>query len=175
MLKARSSRRRNRSLSTARTSRYGFSPLVCALALAVAGAARAQRLTVSEAATGATAVFARRTFLGAELGIARRPGQGRLALTAAAGKLSGGLGMRLEASAQFLLKPGERAGTGLYGGLGVAFAGGTTYRSAGYLTALLGLESTPGRVAGWYTEVGLVGGVRLSAGRRWRRFPAWWR
>jgi hypothetical protein len=157
-------------------SRYGVSPLACVLALTVAGAARAQRLTVTEAAAGATAVLAQRTFWGAELGIARRPGgQGRLALTAAGGQSGGGVGMRLQASAQFLLKPGERTGTGLYGGLGVAFAGGKTYRSAGYLTAMLGLESTPGRVAGWYAELGLVGGVRVSAGRRWRRFPAWWR
>lgn len=83
--------------------------------------------------------------------------------------------MRLEASAQFLLKPAERSGTSWYGGLGIAFVGGEADRSAGYLTALLGLEAAPGRAAGWYAELGLAGGVRLAAGRRWRRFPPWWK
>lgn len=120
-------------------------------------------------------MFARQTFWGAGAAIARRPaGQGRLALAAAGGDCGGALGLRLEASAQFLLKPGARTGTSLYGGLGIAFVGARSERGAGYFTALLGLESRPGRTAGWYAELGLAGGVRLSAGRRWRRFPAWW-
>jgi hypothetical protein len=48
-------------------------------------------------------------------------------------------------------------------------------RGSGYLTALVGFETTPGRVGGWYGEIGLAGGVRVAAGRRWRRFPAWWK
>ena len=67
-----------------------------------------------------------------------------------------------------------RTGTSLYGGVGIAFAAATSERGAGYLTALVGLESAPGRAAGWYAELGLAGGVRVSAGRRWRRLPSWW-
>jgi len=128
--------------------------------------ARAQRLTVTEAGAG---------FYGAELGVARRPGGvGRFALTAAGGSYEGASGLRIAASAQFLLNPGDRTGTSLYGGVGIAFAAATSERGAGYLTALVGLESAPGRAAGWYAELGLAGGVRVSAGRRWRRLPSWW-
>lgn len=119
-------------------------------------------------------MLARRSFWGAELAIARRSGQGRLALATAGGADGGTPGIRLEASAQFLLKPGARAGTSLYGGLGIAFAGTRSERGAGYLMALIGLESAPGRPSGWYAELGLAGGVRVVAGRRWRRFPTWW-
>ncbi|OLC03342.1 MAG: hypothetical protein AUH78_16465 [Gemmatimonadetes bacterium 13_1_40CM_4_69_8] len=137
--------------------------------------ARAQRLTVTEAGAGVTAVAARRGFYGAELGVARRPGGvGRFALTAAGGSYEGASGLRIAASAQFLLNPGDRTGTSLYGGVGIAFAAATSERGAGYLTALVGLESAPGRAAGWYAELGLAGGVRVSAGRRWRRLPSWW-
>lgn len=94
---------------------------------------------------------------------------------AAGGGYDGRAGLRLGASAQFLLKPGERRGTSLYGGLGIAFAGGREMRGSGYLTAIVGVETTPGRARGWYAEIGLAGGVRVAAGRRWRRFPAWWR
>jgi len=156
----------------------GASTLACSLALALAGggAARAQRLTATEASVGATAVLARRSFWGAELALARRPGgQGRLALAAAGGAYGGNPAMRLDASAQFLLKPGERAGTSLYGGLGIAFVGARSERGSGYLLALLGLESAPGRPIGWFAELGLAGGVRVAVGRRWRRFPTWWK
>jgi len=81
-------------------------------------------------------------------------------------------GVRIAASAQFLLKPSERTGASWYGGFGIAFAGAASERGEGYLTALLGLESAPGGAAGWYAELGLAGGVRLSAGRRWRRLPS---
>jgi hypothetical protein len=123
-----------------------------------------------------SAVFAHRSFFGAELAMARRPaGQGRFVLTAAGGSSAGDVGLRLAAGAQFLLKPGERSGTSMYGGLGIAYVGGQSERGAGYLTALVGLEAAPGRASGWYTELGLAGGVRLAAGRRWRRFPSWWK
>jgi hypothetical protein len=125
---------------------------------------------------GAVAVLADRDFYGAELGVARRPGgQGRLAFTAAYGADGRSPGVRLAASAQFLLQPGGRTGTSLYGGFGIAFVGARSAPGAGYLTALVGLESAPARAAGWYAEVGLAGGVRVAAGRRWRRLPAGWR
>ncbi len=137
--------------------------------------AQGQRLTATEVGAGATVVGARRWFTGGEIGVARRPGgQGRFALTAASGSCDGALGVRLAASAQFLLEPGARTGTSLYAGFGIAFAGAASERGAGYLTALVGLESAPGRAAGWYAELGLAGGVRLAAGRRWRWLPSSW-
>ena len=137
--------------------------------------AQGQRLTATEVGAGATVVGARRWFTGGEIGVARRPGgQGRFALTAASGSCDGALGVRLAASAQFLLEPGARTGTSLYAGFGIAFAGATSERGAGYLTALVGLESAPARAAGWYAELGLAGGVRLAAGRRWRWLPSSW-
>src|SRR6267378_1085367 len=105
---------------------------------------------------------------GGVAGVRPAPGQ-RLAATEV-----GAGAVRLAASAQFLLEPGARKGASLYGGFGIAFAGATSQHGAGYLTALVGLESAPGRTAGWYAELGFAGGVRLAAGRRWRRLPSSW-
>jgi hypothetical protein len=128
-----------------------------------------------EASAGALAVAAHRGFWGPQLGVARRPGgEGRLALSAACGDYEGALGVRVDATAQLVLRPADRSGVGPYGGLGLAFVAAAASHSAGYLTALLGVESAPGRRAGWYAELGLGGGVRLAVGARWRRFPAWW-
>ncbi len=120
-------------------------------------------------------VLAHRSFWGPELVVARRPGtQGRFAFTLAGGDYEGALGIRVAADAQLLLRPGERARPGPYAGLGLAFVGAEGTRGAGYLTALVGVEAAPGRRQGWYAELGLGGGVRLSLGRRFRRFPPWW-
>jgi hypothetical protein len=149
--------------------------VAAALAGGAAAPARAQTLRATEVAAGTTLVLAHRGFWGPELGVARRPGgQGRWAFAAACGDYERTLGVRLEATAQFLLRPAERTGAGPYGGLGLAFVGSAGARGASYLTALLGVESGPGARAGWYGELGLGGGVRLSLGRRFRRFPAWW-
>jgi hypothetical protein len=129
----------------------------------------------TEISAGATLVLAHRAFWGPELAVARRPGgQGRFALAAACGDYERALGVRLEATAQFLLRPGERTGVGPYGGLGLAFVGSEGARGASYLTALLGVDQGPGSGAGWYAELGLGGGVRLALGRRFRRFPSLW-
>ena len=145
------------------------------LALGAPGSLRAQAPQATELGAGATVVLAHRAFWGAELGVARRPGgQGRFAVTAACGDYEHALGVRIEATAQFLLQPGERRGAGPYGGLGLAFMGADGTRGASYLTALLGVEAAPGGRGGWYVEAGLGGGVRVVAGRRFRRFPASW-
>ncbi len=145
------------------------------LAAGMAVAVRAQAVRATEIGAGATVVLAHRAFWGAELGVARRAGgQGRFALAAACGDYERALGVRLEATAQFLLRPGERSGVGPYGGLGLAFVGSEGVRGASYLTALLGVDQAPGARAGWYAELGLGGGVRVTLGRRVRRFPAWW-
>jgi hypothetical protein len=146
-----------------------------ALVLAAAGPLAAQAPPATEVGAGATLILAHRAFWGAELGVARRPGgQGRFAVTAAGGDYERALGVRVEATAQFLLQPGERRGAGPYGGLGLAFVGADGVRGASYLTALLGVDEAPGARGGWYVELGLGGGVRLVAGRRLRRFPASW-
>jgi len=145
------------------------------LAAGVALPLRAQAIGATEIGAGATVVLAHRGFWGPELGVARRAGgQGRFAFTAACGDYERALGVRLEATAQFLLRPLERGGVGPYGGLGLAFVGSEGTRGAGYLTALLGVDQEPGARAGWYAELGLGGGVRLALGRRFRRFPSSW-
>jgi len=145
------------------------------LAAGVALPLRAQAIGATEIGAGATVVLAHRGFWGPELGVARRAGgQGRFAFTAACGDYERALGVRLEATAQFLLRPLERGGVGPYGGLGLAFVGSEGRRGASYLTALLGVDQEPGARAGWYAELGLGGGVRLALGRRFRRFPSLW-
>lgn len=145
------------------------------LAASVAVPLRAQAIGATEIGAGATVVLAHRGFWGPELGVARRAGgQGRLAFAAACGDYDRALGVRLEATAQFLLRPLERDGVGPYGGLGLAFVGSEGARGASYLTALLGVDQGPGGGAGWYAELGLGGGVRLALGRRFRRFPSRW-
>src|SRR5207302_3967286 len=135
---------------------------VLALAGGAAGVrpAPGQRLTATEVGAGAMVVVARRWFSGGEIGVARRPGgQGRFTLTAAGGTNDGAAGVRLAASAQFLLEPGARTGPSLYGGFGIAFAGGTSVRGAGYPTALVGLGLAPGPAAGRDVRPGFAGGV----------------
>ncbi|MBI1967028.1 MAG: hypothetical protein HYS40_03475 [Gemmatimonadetes bacterium] len=150
--------------------------LALTLAVAPPGAAAAQGLTATELGAGAQAAFARREFAGGGLAVARRiSSQTRLALGAAGGTLAQRAAVRLEATAQFLVTPAGRSGAGLYGGAGLAFQGAGRTPGAGYLVVLLGLERAPGRRAGWFTELGLGGGVRVAAGWRWRWFPAWWR
>jgi hypothetical protein len=67
----------------------------------------------------------------------------------------------------FLLKPRERRGLGVYGGGGVAVAGGPD--TEGFVVVVIGLEARPGARSGWALEVGIGGGVRFSVGYRWRR------
>src|SRR5207244_1599676 len=77
------------------------------LAAGVAVPVRAQAPRATEIAAGATVVLAHRGFWGPEVGVARRSGgQGRLTFGAACGSYERALGVRLGASAQFLLRPG---------------------------------------------------------------------
>ena len=140
---------------------------------------RAQRVTAFEAGAGVALALARHTMAGVELGAAYRPraaGQSRVALAVAAGSEDGRAAMRVQLTAQFLVTPTARRGAGLYGGLGVAFAGRRGAAGGGYLALLIGLESAPGGSAGtrgsggWYAELGLAGGARVAAGWRGRWF-----
>ena len=134
-----------------------------------------QQVTATEMDAGPVVTWARRTFSGISVGVARRPGgEGRLALAAAVGSLDGHTALRLEATAQFLVLPGAKSGISPYGGVGVAYLGAHPYRGAGMLMLLIGVEGAPGRSRGWFGEVGLGGGLRLRAGYRWRRLPPSW-
>jgi hypothetical protein len=146
-----------------------------AVSLLVPASTYGQRLTAVEAGLGGSTIVARRTYAGAELGLGYRPGgQSRVALVVAAGSERDRAALRAQLAAQFLVTPAARAGPGLYGGLGIAFAGRRGSAGAAYLALLLGLEEAPGRRAGWYSELGLAGGLRVAAGWRVRRFPSWW-
>ena len=143
--------------------------------MSAAGPLCGQALRATEIGVGAAVVLAQRDFFGAELRVARRTtGQGRLSFAAACGDYEHSLGVRFEATAQFMLRPAERTGAGPYGGLGLTFVGAEGTAGATYLTTLLGVEQRPGTQSGWYAEVGLGGGVRFGAGWRFRRFPKWW-
>ena len=133
---------------------------------------RAQRVTGFEAGAGVALAVARHTMAGVEVGAGYRPGgQSRVALSVAGGSEDGRAAVRAQLTAQFLITPTARRGAGLYGGLGVAIAGRRGAPGRGYLALLVGLEATPGaRAGGWYTELGLAGGVRVAAGWRGRWF-----
>jgi hypothetical protein len=96
----------------------------------------------------------------------RPGGNARLAASAVGAVQDGQAVARGEVLAQFVLSPGALHGVSPYGFGGVA---GETGRGArGYLVLGAGLESAPGRRSGWAVEAGAGGGVRLTAGWRWR-------
>ncbi len=150
--------------------------VVAGLALAAAAAvAGAQGLSATEWSIDVTTVAARRTFWGAGVELAHRPGgQVRAAVAAAAGARDGAAALRVDATAQFVVTPSARTGVTLSGGLGLAYAGARHTRGAAWATAQVGAEAAGGRRRGWFVELGLGGGLRVAAGWRWRRFPSWW-
>ncbi len=143
-------------------------------AIGVPGAAGGQSVVVGETALGAVGMLARADFWGAEAGLARRVGQSRIALAAAGGEQGGAAAMRVELRAQFLLLPPARTAVGYYAGLGLAVAEAVRRHGGAYLTAVVGVETAVWHARGVYAELGLGGGVRMAAGVRWRRVPAWW-
>lgn len=133
-----------------------------------------QQLSATEVDAGPVGTWARRTFSGAAVGIARRPGgESRLALVTAFGAVDGHAALRLEATAQFIVLPGAKTGISPYGGVGVAYLGARPYRGSGMLVMLVGVEQAAARPRGWFGELGLGGGLRLRLGYRWRRLPPW--
>jgi hypothetical protein len=108
-------------------------------------------------------------FLGGGVGLALRTnGRMRVGVVLNAGDLEGTAAVRPELIGSFHLNPYKRQGVSPYAGGGVAaiFANGTTRE---YIVALVGLESRPGRPAGWFAEVGIGGGVRVAAGVQYRK------
>ena len=90
----------------------------------------------------------------------------RLAATLGAGVSDGRTAGRGELLAHFLLSPGAVRRPGLYVGGGVAGVVGAI--DQGYIVVLAGVESAPGAASGWAVEAGVGGGIRLTAGWRWR-------
>lgn len=139
-------------------------------------ALQSQQLTATELSVGAASSMARRTFGGAELGLAHRPStDSRIALAVAGGTAARQAAARAQLTLQLLVNPSVRAGVGMYAGVGAAFVARRESPGQGFLVVLLGFEGAPGRRQSWYVELGLAGGVRAAAGWRVRRFPAWWR
>jgi hypothetical protein len=145
--------------------RFGASALV--LMGGCASAAAGQMPVGREVGIQAFATLAAPSFAGGALSVAWRPGgRTRLALLAAAGARDGSLAARGEALLHYLIAPNRRRGLGFYG-LG-GLAGVTGRGDAAYLVLGLGVESAPGGRSGWMLEGGVGGGVRLSAGWRYR-------
>jgi len=90
----------------------------------------------------------------------------RIAVTLGPGVSDGRLAGRGELLAHFLLSPGATTRPGVYLGGGIAGVVGPV--DQGYVVALAGLEAPPGRRSGWVVEAGVGGGLRLTAGWRWR-------
>lgn len=106
-------------------------------------------------------------WVGGVYGALRPSSRVRVAAQLGAGVAGDAFGWRGELLWHFLLKPRERRRLGVYGGGGVAVTGGRD--TEGFIVVVLGLEAKPGAQSGWALEVGIGGGVRLSAGYRWRR------
>lgn len=138
--------------------------LTCWAATPVAAQSRSPRY---EFGLVALTVVRSPTYIGGGLYGAVRPGgNARFALSLVPGG-AGGKGLaRGELLAHFVLNPRQQRGIAPYG-LG-GLAGVTGNKTAGYLVLGVGLESAPGRRSGWALEAGVGGGVRLTAGWRWR-------
>ena len=129
--------------------------------------------SVRESQVWAVAVASRPAFYGAGFGLAWRDSQrDRLAPALALGASGDGhFGARVDLSYQFLLDPVKRSGAAIYGGGGLT-AAVARGRVAPYLLLVLGVENAPGGGRGSFLEIGVGGGVRLSAGYRWRKHDA---
>ncbi|MFN2571572.1 MAG: hypothetical protein ABR537_08185 [Gemmatimonadales bacterium] len=139
-------------------------------------ALQSQQLTAAELSIGGAAAMARRTFAGAEVGLAHRPSSDtRIAAAFAGGELAGRTAARAQVTLQLMINPFARTGVGLYGGVGAAFLARRGSPGQGFLAVLLGIERAPGRRHSGYLELGLAGGMRAAVGWRVRWFPSWWR
>lgn len=103
----------------------------------------------------------------------RPSSRGRISASVGVGGSAGETAWRAELLGHFLLAPSRKRGLGVYLAGGLAVVGGPVDR--GYLVLAAGIEQQPGGRSGGFAEAGVGGGARLSAGYRWRWFPAWWR
>jgi hypothetical protein len=121
--------------------------------------------------------FAATQFVGGGLGFAwRSQGRLRAGLSVSAGDVSHrpegeerahAFGGRVELLASYHVNPYKRSGLAPYAGGGVAVAA-TADEMFEYVLLVLGVETGPGSRSGWFAELGIGGGVRVSAGYRLR-------
>jgi len=122
----------------------------------------------SEWGAQVTGTTGKPAFLGAGAFRAWRPGlRDRAVVHAALGSAEHQVGLRAEATWQFLISPQTERGLGAYVGGGIA--GQFAESNRGWLVLLVGLEQNPAARRGWSVELGIGGGIRLAAGYRWRR------
>jgi hypothetical protein len=115
----------------------------------------------------ALAIVETPTVIGVGLHAAVRPGgNARIALNVVPAGSDGRAVARGELLVHFILSPQRQKGVSPYALGGVA--GVTGAGTAGYMVVGLGVESSPGGRRGWALEGGVGGGVRLTAGWRWR-------
>ncbi len=134
---------------------------VTAVVPAQAQAARELQLQGLATVTGAR-------FLGGGLGVGLRSrGRTRAGLTVSAGDVDGRFGGRVELLLSYHANPFKRHGVTPYaaGGAAVTVTGS---ESAEYIVLAIGMETNPGGRAGWFAELGVAGGVRVSSGLRLR-------
>ncbi len=107
-------------------------------------------------------------FIGAGVGFARRVG-GRLTyqLSLTPGVAQRAFAVRSEGMLVFSLDPARRGGISPYGGGGMAVLLAKRATDV-FLVLVVGLESAPRTRSGWFAELGLGGGVRVSVGWRIR-------
>ena len=121
--------------------------------------------------------FASSQFLGGGVGFAlRSQGRMRLGLSLSGGDLSHEpegaerdhrFGGRGELMVSYHANPYKRSGIAPYAGGGVAVAA-TPEEMFEYVLLAIGVETAPGGRRGWFVELGVGGGVRVSAGYRLR-------
>jgi hypothetical protein len=128
---------------------------------------------VKEWGVQAIAAFADPAFAGGGAYGALRFGERtRAAVTLNPGVQDGEFAFRGELLGHLLVNGRSARHPQLYAFGGVAGEAGPVTR--GWLVLGAGLEARPGGRSGWALELGVGGGVRISAGFRWRRFPPTW-
>jgi hypothetical protein len=141
------------------------------VALAAAGPVAAQQ--VKEVGVQVTGTWSDPALVVAGVsGAIRTSERTRVSAALGGGVSDGAAAWRGEVLGHFLLAPRRREGVAPYAAGGVSVVGGPVER--GYLVLTLGLEDRPGGRSGWFLELGVGGGARISAGWRRRWFPPWW-
>lgn len=150
---------------SSRTSRIALLAVLAALAPRT-GSAQGWR----EVQVHALAIASRPFFAGGGLGLGwRDQGRTRWQAAAALGGLDGhGVGARADLAWHFLLDPARTRGGAVYGGAGMSVLAGAG-RVTPFVLLVLGVEHAPGSGGGPFVEVGAGGGVRVTAGYRWRK------
>ena len=144
-------------------------PEAAGLALLLALQPRVSPAQALEPVASAFVTTARSTTAGILAGARWRPGESapRLAATLGAGTADGELVGRMELAALLMLPRRRDAEVGWY--LAGGIAGVTGPEEAGWILALVGLETNPAGESGLVIEAGIGGGFRAALGWRWRR------